>query len=127
MNDELIIISNNPLVIANYNKVKAINGDIITLLNYVRDSVHLGHRLLTHPLAGSLKPNESPYKSVVISQYASGLDEESLSIIEGSLQVAQKMLTERPLPQWNERINDDFKIIDRSLLDSALASLSNFK
>jgi hypothetical protein len=124
MNGEFFILSNNPVVIANYNKVEAVTGDLLTVLKSARDYIHQGHKLLTHPLVGSVKPNETPYKSVIIAKAITGLDEESLKVIEGSLQVAKKMLEERPLPQWNERINQDFQVIDRSLLDSALDSLS---
>ncbi|QOR34315.1 GrdX family protein [Clostridium sp. 'deep sea'] len=124
MYGEFFILSNNPAIIANYNKVEAVNGDLLAVLNTARDYIHLGHKLLTHPLVGSVKPNETPYKSVIVCKEITGLDHESLSVIEGSLKVAKKMLEERPLPEWNERIKQDFQVIDQSLLDSALKSLS---
>ena len=124
MYGKFFILSNNPVVIANYNKVEAVNGDLLAVLKAARDYIHAGHKLLTHPLVGSVKPNETPYKSVVIAKNITGLDEESLSVIEGSLRVAEKMLNERPLPDWNHRVKADFQVIDQSLLDSALQSLS---
>jgi hypothetical protein len=32
----------------------------------VRDHIHSGARLLTHPQAGSVKPYETPYRSVLV-------------------------------------------------------------
>ncbi len=121
----LLIVTNNPMV-------KEIEGaeyhesDLISILHRVRDLVHKGHRLISHPLAGSVKPNETPYKSVVLSCDAdSALDFDSLRIIEGSLQVATKMLQDRPLPAWDNRVRADFQYIDHALLSSALQSLSH--
>ncbi|MCL2399343.1 MAG: GrdX family protein [Defluviitaleaceae bacterium] len=57
----------------------------LEVLTYVRDYIHKGHQLLTHPLSGSIKPNETPYKSVLISKQAQNLDLRSLSIIEESI------------------------------------------
>jgi len=124
MKSGLIIISNNPLVIANYQSVQKIDGGIIEVLQCARNYIHQGHKLLTHPLAGSVKPNETPYKTVIVGDDSEILDFESVKIIEGSFEVAKKLLKDRPVPQWNERILDDFQVIDRSLLDAALASLS---
>ena len=35
-------------------------ADIMDVLIHVRDLVHQGHKLLTHPLAGSVKPMRPP-------------------------------------------------------------------
>jgi hypothetical protein len=48
-------------------EINFIETDMTGVLVYVRDKIHKGHKLLTHPLSGSIKPNESPYKSVLIS------------------------------------------------------------
>ncbi len=121
----LLIVTNNPMV-------KEIAGseyqetDLMAVLHRVRDLVHKGHRLISHPLAGSVKPNETPYKSVVLSTDADAtVDFDSLRIIEGSIQVAAKMLQDRPLPAWDNRVRADFQVIDHALLSSALQSLSH--
>ena len=38
----------------------------LEVLIRVRDLVHTGAQLITHPMAGSLKPNQTPFRSVVL-------------------------------------------------------------
>lgn len=82
----------------------------------VRDYIHKGHRLLTHPLSGSVKPKETPYKSIIISQSATALDIKSLSIIEESIACYHRFC-EREIP---EHTHKDFMEIDCSLIMNAM-------
>ena len=68
-----ILVTNNPLVEAQYSsrfRVVFLDTNLAGVLTHVRDCVHKGHKLLTHPLSGSVKPNETPYKSVLLSAAA---------------------------------------------------------
>ncbi len=117
-----IIITNNPLVKEKYNNdfsVEYYNLGFLELLELVRDKIHLGYKLLTHPLSSSVKPNETPYKTIVV---ASGdkLDEESLLIIENSILTAKKLINDTGLPKWNKSILDDFQVVDLSIIEGAL-------
>lgn len=119
------IITNNP-------RVRDLPGaefypeTLLEILTRVRDLVHQGYPLISHPLAGSVKPNETPYKSVIMEPIASQkLDETSLRIIEGSLVTAEKLLKDRPLKPRSEQVMDDFAVIDRALIESGLQSLSH--
>lgn len=91
------------------------------VLYWARDMVHQGHRLLSHPLCGSLKPNETPYKSVLLSaDRQPGVDAFSLSVMEYSIQKAAGFpLKERSL---SELVLRDFRFIDKCLMESALNS-----
>ncbi|HBK86158.1 MAG TPA: GrdX protein [Firmicutes bacterium] len=101
-----------------------VTGTLLHVLIRCRDLVHQGHLLVSHPLVSSVKPNETPYKSVVLSKKRGGqVDFQSLSIIEASLKKAEQMLSERPLPNYSERVLEDFQFIDRDLLETGLASL----
>jgi len=114
-----ILVTNNPQVEAQFKdmfKVEFIDTDLIGVLAHVRDQVHKGHRLLTHPLMGSVKPNESPYKSVVISKAIEDLDIQSLNIIEESVQTAQKFAPKK-IP---EKYLNDLQIVDLSLIRTAI-------
>jgi len=114
-----IIVTNNPLVKAQYEsmyKVNFIKTDLFGILTTVRDLVHKGHRLLTHPLTGSVKPNESPYKSILISSTAEGTDEQSVKIIEESIQAAKKF-SPKDIP---EQYLNDLQVVDLSLIRSTL-------
>ena len=93
------------------------------ILKTVRDRVHKGHRLLTHPLSGSLKPGQTPYKSVVISAVrGETTDYQSLSLIEDAIAMCIAMETAAIgnfsfLETWSEDILLDFQLIDFDLLE----------
>ncbi len=118
------IITNNKLVYEKLNeKIETqflSKYSYIEILEHVRDMIHEGNKLLTHPLSGSLKPNETPFKSIVVSKKKEDLDLEGLSIIEDSIASAQKFISGKPTPQYNERILNDFRLIDLSLLENAV-------
>lgn len=119
-----IIITNNKLVYEKYkNRFEVVYNEkfsLLDVLKYVRDKIHLGHVLITHPLSGSVKPNETPYKTVLISKNKSRLDYNSLSIIDNSIATAEKLINNKPTPNWSERILNDFRIIDLSLIENAI-------
>lgn len=121
------ILTNNPLVRDRYqglHDVEYEDGVYMDLLIRVRDKVHEGYKLLTHPLSGSVKPNETPYKSVMISQKRGTMDVESLSIIEEAIAACRKFPVKyEGLPQ---RVLEDFQLVDFTLIDSAIPSASAF-
>ena len=63
-----ILITNNDRVYDKYkDKLACIYAkDYEDTLIKVRDYVYNKHQLLTHPQASSLKPNQTPYRSVLI-------------------------------------------------------------
>lgn len=99
--------------------VQYIDASYLDVLILARDYIHKGHRLLTHPLSGSVKPKETPYKSIVISSYTENLHLQSLSIIEESIACYQRF-NDRNIP---ESALKDFMEIDCSLIESALCRL----
>ncbi|MCC5910280.1 MAG: GrdX family protein [Clostridiaceae bacterium] len=121
-----IIITNNPKVLKNYEdkyKVIFLEGSYLEVLTTTRDLVHKGHELLTHPLSGSIKPNETPYKSIMISQNKEKLNMESLMIIEDSIVTATKFINIKKTPSWPEKVLEDFKEIDYTLITSGMDSI----
>lgn len=116
---EVRIVSNNPMVVFQKEDVRINASGVIRVLEKVRDLVHLGHHLLTHPLAGSIKPNENPFKSVVISAKPLGMDVKSVQIAEDSLETAKRMLKEMPYRSFSDQELNDFMMLDLSLLESA--------
>ena len=114
-----IIITNNPQVEAQYQselKVELLDADLLGILISVRDKIHSGHRLLTHPLSGSIKPNETPYKSVLLSEATGKTDLQSVSIIEECIITAQKF----PKKQILKKHLYDLQNVDLALIQSAL-------
>lgn len=117
------IITNNPEVYSKYSdvyKVELLDTDYLGVLFKVRDMIHLGFEMYTHPLSGSIKPNETPYKSIIISDNSKGLNFESLQTIESSIQTAEKFLKDRATPDWFEQSLNDFRLVDLSLIDNAV-------
>lgn len=122
---KVLIITNNP-------KVAILPGaefhqeTLLEILTRVRNMVHSGFTLISHPLAGSVKPNETPYKSIILETMPNeAIDETSLRIIEGSIATATKLLLDRPLKIRAQQIMDDYAVIDLSLIESGLQSLSH--
>ena len=87
------VITNNPLV---YEKFKNSHDVIYREVSYedilkeARDRIHQGYQLLTHPLSGSVKPNETPYKSMLMSSTKGRMDPASLRLIENAIQACGK-------------------------------------
>lgn len=124
MIEPLFIVTNNPMSKEkfqnNYNVIN-IDGPAMNVLKMVRDYIHIGHRLLTHPLMGSVKPNETPYRTVCISkEKIQGIDLQSLEIIENSIITTEKFLRDFKTPTWSEKILLDFQLIDSDLIDHAI-------
>jgi len=125
---DILIITNNSLVNEKYNeKLETMYLDEYTyldILEFVRNRIHEGHRLLTHPLSGSIKPNETPFKSIVIGKKKGNLDFDGLSILEESIASAQKFIKGKATPIWTEKVKADFRLIDCSIITSAIQSMS---
>ncbi|NMB28166.1 MAG: GrdX protein [Tissierellia bacterium] len=124
-----IIVTNNKYVYEKYKDNFEIIFDesfsYLDVLSYVRDKVHEGHELATHPLSGSVKPNETPYKTIMISEKKGVLDFNSLKIIEDSIATAKKFISYKPTPNWTESILDDFRVIDLSLIENVINKLNH--
>lgn len=124
-----IIITNNPIVYERFSKkynVEYLEGqDYLTVLKKARDRIHLGFNLKTHPLSGSIKPNETPYKSLVISKVKANLDLRSIYVIEDSIQVTKKFLNDNKLRNYSDKIFQDFQVIDFELIRNAMDSMES--
>ncbi len=122
--ERYIIITNNPEVAACWAQVTEwVEGGARAVLRRARDLVHLGHRLLSHPLAGSVKPNESPYRSVIVSKHPeTTIHFDSLRIIEDALAVVDRLGPPRRYAV-SPGIDADFRLIDYVLMQSAVESL----
>ncbi|MDR2598838.1 MAG: GrdX family protein [Oscillospiraceae bacterium] len=110
-----LLITNNPLAKSMLNEkyeVIHINSDLVGVLIYCRNKIHEGHKLLTHPLSGSIKPNENPYKSVILSKKTKETDTQSVKIIEEAIITAKKF----PKIHINPQYDEDYRMIDVSLV-----------
>ncbi|HHY28957.1 MAG TPA: hypothetical protein GX523_19845 [Desulfitobacterium dehalogenans] len=116
------IITNNPAVKEAFPDVtNHYEANVEGVFKLGRDAVHLGAKLINHPLSGSIKPNESPYKSLVLSKAPADLDFYSLAHIEEALQVFYKLGIRHR--DYHEGTLEDFRIIDLDLIRSAIQAL----
>ena len=120
---DFIIITNNPLVKEKYEQeypVEFQEDSFEETLKRARDRIYAGHRLLTHPLSGSVKPKETHYKSVLVSRKPGKLDMESVELIEQALGACGKFSFHPE--KFGPEVFADFQLIDCTLLESALPS-----
>lgn len=124
--EQFQIITNNPEVRKKYaDKYKLCYAAVsyLEIFILVRDLVQQGHTLLTHPLAGSIKPNETPYRTILVSwKPAPKLDAKSEIIIEDCIAASKKF---PPLKKtWPPNVLEDFQYVDYSLISNVLAELN---
>ncbi len=113
-----IIVTNNPQVRDKYSdKVLFVDGSVEQVLVKVRDMVHKGYELISHPLPASLRIMFSPYRSVIIGQNRGVTDPLEAEIAEESIWKYRKQMSTRDVDTRN---NADYQMIDLILLDSAL-------
>ncbi|WP_411682574.1 GrdX family protein [Clostridium thailandense] len=120
MIEPVIVVTNNPMSKEKLTKrcvIDYIEGTTIDVFKRVRDYIHKGHKLLTHPLMSSIKPNETPYRTVVISKDSvEVIDVQSLNYIEEGIYSTEKFIKEFGIPNWSEQILEDFQLIDYDLI-----------
>ena len=82
------IVTNNPLVRDILGQWYEIDYSDITyreVLVKVRDLIYTGHTLFTHPLSGSVKPNETPYKSILVSKVPGTYDMDGTELMSNAI------------------------------------------
>jgi hypothetical protein len=83
------LVTNNDRVYEKYKDV----CNVILMENYeavmikVRDLVYDRHILLTHPQASSLKPNQTPYRSIAVYPKGNEDNMKDIMLIEKCLEV----------------------------------------
>lgn len=121
-----IIITNNFKVIKKYSD-KEINilslKETEKIFTRVRDLIHKGYILVTHPLAGSIKPFQNPYRSIILKE-GNELDYNSLKNFENSFKKYKQFEHNKTkINNLSQKILDDYQVIDLSLIESALQSI----
>lgn len=121
---DILIITNNPKVNAEYSGKYMVeyheDMDQLAVLRKARDYIHLGAKLIAHPMMGRIKPHETPYKSVIMEKLTGNLDFLSLQIIEDSIKETTKFLTNTYMQKYDDLLLPDLAFIDSLLMASAL-------
>ena len=112
-----MIITNNSFVAEKYDHVLFLNGSVEEILIKVRDLVHEGYELISHPLPASLRMMFSPVRSVIIGRKLEKMDAFCAEIIEDSIIKYKNHMDYRKTDTVN---GEDYKTLDQLLLQSAL-------
>ncbi len=125
--EDTILVTNNDRV---YEKYKDITNVILVesyeaVLIKVRDLVYDRHVLLTHPQASSLKPNQTPYRSVAVYPKRDEDNTKDIMLIEKCIETYRQWQDIAPTPtNYEERVANDFKTIDLSVVDNFMPRIS---
>lgn len=123
------IITNNQLCLEKYGdrlQMEFLDGKgYLDVLMTVRDYIQKGWCLETHPMTGSLKPNQTPYKSVMVSNRPVDREEfyDQEITIENGIAACLKFQSIRKTPDWPEPLLMDFQEVDLSLIEGAIQKI----
>ena len=120
---EATIVTNNDYVFDKYkNDTNVILGDNYEdVLIKTRDLVYDKHVLLTHPQASSLKPNQTPYRSVIVYPKGEEDNTDSIMMIDKCIQVYREWQEISPSPKsYAPKVEHDFKTIDLSVIENVI-------
>lgn len=121
-----LLVTNNRLCFEKYRDRVRVDyledGSYLDVLVRARDYVQKGSRIETHPMAGSIKPNQTPFRSVLLSDRKMDGDEviENELMIEDAVLMTKKFLSDRPVRKWDESIVNDFRQVDLEVISGAI-------
>ena len=121
-----LLVTNNRLCFEKYRDRVRVDyledGSYLDVLVRARDYVQKGSRIETHPMAGSIKPNQTPFRSVLLSDRKMDGDEviENELMIEDAVLMTKKFLSDRPVRKWDESIVNDFRQVDFERISGAI-------
>lgn len=130
-----LIVTNNPKVrqfmvaqaLESRYQLLWVEGYVEDVLRNVRDLCHKNYKLITHPLTGSIKPNQTPYKTAVLEKkYSQRIDLQSVLMAENSLSKALEMLADKPRPEMALSFAEDYAVIDLDFFKSYLSSAADY-
>ena len=117
--DKAILLTNNDKVTARFgDTIKCIMCDNYEdVMIKTRDMVYEGHKLLTHPQASSLKPNQTLYRSIIIYPK----EGEDNTLIEKCVETFRQWQDIAKSPEsYPESVANDFKTIDLSVIENVI-------
>jgi len=147
MSCSYILFTNNPVMKSRITndrfEIVFIDGTSLEVLKSARDHVHLGARLVTHPLYGNLRPYQQPYRTILVNKPpacgnpiskggetpgACSYDFESLSLIESALDVYQSCIDRLIRPEnLPEHLREDYAYVDFELMRESFSRFGLIK
>lgn len=127
MTDNLYVVTNNPLFFESEFRTfrtKRVDGSFEDVLLLVRDMVHQGYELISHPLGASIRMMYSPYRSILVGEKTETLNSFFAEVIENSIEMYRKNTEHRIIDHKNEK---DYALIDQHLLLEAVKEHESLK
>jgi len=122
-----LCISNNPDLDGRVGSLEIIRGGALAVLKKGRDMIHAGCLLVSAPLYGNFKPNQQPYRTLVLAKDRScRVDTESLHLIENAIQFYESSHVLRLPGELPEEMDKDFRYADYMLMEEAFKSCGIF-
>ena len=116
-------LTNNKNLAACLEEAQFVDGPALSVLKRARDLIHSGWELEANPLYGNLKPNQQPYRTLVLKSKKgkTGLlvDHYSLQLIESAIAVYSDSVTREP-GDMTDDIESDYKYVDFALMEETL-------
>lgn len=115
---EYCILTNNPLVAkSQWKQVEYYNCGIKELYQKMREQLEQGYRLFTHPLSGSIRPDVTPYKTVILQA--------SKQEHSGDIQCLDRAISYMEGLPGNKRIYseseaEDFQFVDYDIIQNVV-------
>ena len=98
--------------------IEFVDGGYRNVLVKVRDLVYIGHTLYTHPLAGSVKPNETVYRSIAVSKSPHTFSAEQAEMMSNSIIAYDKFPPKKRI--LTDELLKDFQLVDYTLIAGAM-------
>jgi len=131
MRRDIVLVTNNPCFQQSIDssRLMFMCGTSLDILTIARDEIHFGSELLTHPLYGNLRPNQQPFRSVLLRKPAQKNEKnlaaasylESISTIEEAVLLyrsyGSQLLAPERLPNT---ARDDYAFVDSELMRESL-------
>ena len=124
--EKVTLVTNNDRV---YRKYKddmevVLLGSYRDVLIKVRDLVYDRHILLTHPQASSLKPNQTPFRSVMVYPKGEEDNTKDIMLIEKCIETFEQWQEIAPTPgHYQKNVEGDFKTLDLSVIETIVTRL----
>lgn len=116
-----ICITNNPALKGLVKPFEFVDASSLDVLKRGRSLVHEGWELLASPFYGNFKPNQQPYRTLVLRKNNGGNgglpDAQSLSLIEDSVRFYENSHWIMPPGRLADNIEKDFRYMDMILLE----------
>ena len=125
--NKLILITNNSVVEEAFEgKIKLIHVETHKdVLIKARDYIYEGYKLVTHPMASSIKPNQTPFRSIMVMPKGNEDNNDDIILIEEAIDSYGKFEGEKKATDWYRKETDnDFKLIDYYLIEDAIPHLT---